>query len=271
MALAPDARDAPCRKGPRSADTGRMRVWCRGVRSRPGDPDRHKKCKGPAERRVTPLSPTGRLSTDSAMITRRAGRYSHASGTMPADLVCGTADDDGVCWGAGRAGRRAGPAVSGHRTRTGPRRAGAGRRPGLAGGRPPRGPTRLGPTGESVRPGSPRRRPREIRYGRWRAAGSPSPGGWPGGASSPSTWRGPATRRRTTYEPVRASVHEGDEVEPGEVLGVLEPPTAHCTGPCLHWGLRRGEAYLNPLSLLPSWLLWAGPSRLLRVDDVPAP
>jgi murein DD-endopeptidase MepM/ murein hydrolase activator NlpD len=76
---------------------------------------------------------------------------------------------------------------------------------------------------------------------------------------------------RTTYEPVRASVHEGDEVEPGEVLGVLEPPTAHCTGPCLHWGLRRGEAYLNPLSLLPPWLLRAGPSRLLRVDEAPVP
>jgi hypothetical protein len=78
---------------------------------------------------------------------------------------------------------------------------------------------------------------------------------------------------RTTFEPVRASVREGDEVEPGEVLGVLEPPTAHCAGACLHWGLRRGEAYpyLNPLSLLPPWLLRAGPSRLLRVDEVPLP
>ncbi|MEU1595303.1 M23 family metallopeptidase [Streptomyces sp. NPDC005708] len=76
---------------------------------------------------------------------------------------------------------------------------------------------------------------------------------------------------RTTYEPVRASVHEGDEVEPGEVLGALEPPTAHCAGPCLHWGLRRGEAYLNPLSLLPPWLLRTGPSRLLRVDEMPVP
>jgi murein DD-endopeptidase MepM/ murein hydrolase activator NlpD len=76
---------------------------------------------------------------------------------------------------------------------------------------------------------------------------------------------------RTTYEPVRASVHEGDEVAPGDVLGVLEPPTAHCAGPCLHWGLRRGETYLDPLSLLPPWLLRAGPSRLLPVDGVPVP
>ncbi|MFI0964613.1 peptidoglycan DD-metalloendopeptidase family protein [Streptomyces sp. NPDC021080] len=69
---------------------------------------------------------------------------------------------------------------------------------------------------------------------------------------------------RTTYGPVRASVHKGDEVVAGEVLGTLEAAGAHC-GPasCLHWGLRRGAAYLNPLSLLPPWLLDTGPSRLL--------
>ncbi|MGW1257362.1 peptidoglycan DD-metalloendopeptidase family protein [Streptomyces sp. NPDC002513] len=78
---------------------------------------------------------------------------------------------------------------------------------------------------------------------------------------------------RTTYEPVRASVRAGDTVRPGEVLGALEPPAAaaHCAGPCLHWGLLRGETYLDPLSLLPPWLLHAGPSRLLRVEGVPLP
>jgi murein DD-endopeptidase MepM/ murein hydrolase activator NlpD len=76
---------------------------------------------------------------------------------------------------------------------------------------------------------------------------------------------------RTTYEPVRAFVHQGDVVGAGEVLGVLEPPTAHCAESCLHWGLRRQDMYLNPLSLLPPWLLRAGPSRLLRVDRVPLP
>ncbi|PKT73647.1 peptidase M23 [Streptomyces populi] len=69
---------------------------------------------------------------------------------------------------------------------------------------------------------------------------------------------------RTTYGPVRASVHEGDEVLAGETVGTLEAGGAHC-GPtaCLHWGLLRGTAYLNPLSLLPPWLLDTGPSRLL--------
>jgi len=74
---------------------------------------------------------------------------------------------------------------------------------------------------------------------------------------------------RTTYEPVRASVRKGDEVTPGEILGELEPTPTHCTTPCLHWGLRRAETYLNPLSLLPPWLLNRGPSRLLPVFGVP--
>jgi murein DD-endopeptidase MepM/ murein hydrolase activator NlpD len=68
---------------------------------------------------------------------------------------------------------------------------------------------------------------------------------------------------RTTYEPVTAAVEEGEEVEPGEVIGTVEASGSHCTAPCVHWGLRRGEGYLNPLSLLPPWLLHRGPSRLL--------
>lgn len=70
---------------------------------------------------------------------------------------------------------------------------------------------------------------------------------------------------RTTYEPVTASVEEGAEVEPGEVIGTVDASGSHCTVTCVHWGLRRGEAYLNPLSLLPPWLLSRGPSRLLPV------
>lgn len=70
---------------------------------------------------------------------------------------------------------------------------------------------------------------------------------------------------RTTYEPVRASVHKGDEVTPGIPLGTLEPAT-HCATPCLHWGLLRAKTYLNPLALLPPWLLNRGPSRLLPLS-----
>lgn len=75
---------------------------------------------------------------------------------------------------------------------------------------------------------------------------------------------------RTTYEPVQASVRKGDEVTAGTLLGTLEPSPSHCRTACLHWGLRRGDTYLNPLSLLPPWLLSRGPSRLLPVPGHPA-
>ncbi|SNY14427.1 Peptidase family M23 [Paractinoplanes atraurantiacus] len=50
---------------------------------------------------------------------------------------------------------------------------------------------------------------------------------------------------RTTYEPVTASVARGDVVAGGAVIGALQ--AGH---PGLHWGLRRGELYLDPLALL---------------------
>ncbi|MGW7099173.1 M23 family metallopeptidase [Streptomyces sp. NPDC054838] len=55
---------------------------------------------------------------------------------------------------------------------------------------------------------------------------------------------------RTTYEPVRPLVAEGEEVGAGQVVAVLTQG-AHCAEPCLHWGLLAGETYLNPLALLP--------------------
>lgn len=76
---------------------------------------------------------------------------------------------------------------------------------------------------------------------------------------------------RTTYEPVRASVRKGDEVTAGQPLGTLEPTPSHCPATCLHWGLRRGKTYLDPLSLLPPWLLRPGPPVLLPVLGVPLP
>ncbi|MEU4655571.1 peptidoglycan DD-metalloendopeptidase family protein [Streptomyces sp. NPDC023723] len=76
---------------------------------------------------------------------------------------------------------------------------------------------------------------------------------------------------RTTYEPVRASVAKGDEVAAGDPVGTVETPGAHCPAGCLHWGLRRAGTYLNPLSLLPPWLLNGPPPRLLPVLGVPPP
>lgn len=79
------------------------------------------------------------------------------------------------------------------------------------------------------------------------------------------------TDLRTTYEPVRAMVEKGTEVTAGEVIGTVEASGSHCTATCVHWGLRRGDTYLDPLSLLPPWLLHRGPSRLLPVLGVPLP
>jgi murein DD-endopeptidase MepM/ murein hydrolase activator NlpD len=76
---------------------------------------------------------------------------------------------------------------------------------------------------------------------------------------------------RTTYEPVTPSVEKGEEVRAGDVVGTVEATGSHCPTTCIHWGLLRGETYLNPLALLPPWLLARGPSRLLPVLGVPLP
>lgn len=56
--------------------------------------------------------------------------------------------------------------------------------------------------------------------------------------------------RRTTYEPVRATVSVGAVVSTGAVIGRLEPGS-HCGArSCLHWGLIEGETYLDPLSMV---------------------
>jgi murein DD-endopeptidase MepM/ murein hydrolase activator NlpD len=59
--------------------------------------------------------------------------------------------------------------------------------------------------------------------------------------------------RRTTYEPVVASVEPGQAVGTGDVLGRLTLTDSHCfPAACLHWGLIRGEDYLDPLTLVGS-------------------
>jgi murein DD-endopeptidase MepM/ murein hydrolase activator NlpD len=64
---------------------------------------------------------------------------------------------------------------------------------------------------------------------------------------------------RTTYEPVSATVENGQSVLPGQVLGTLELAGSHCfPRACLHWGWIRGDSYLDPLLLV-----GGGPIRLL--------
>jgi murein DD-endopeptidase MepM/ murein hydrolase activator NlpD len=64
---------------------------------------------------------------------------------------------------------------------------------------------------------------------------------------------------RTTYEPVLAVVSAGDVVAAGQRIGTLAAGHPGCgMAACLHWGLRRGDEYLDPLQLLAP-----GPLRLL--------
>lgn len=56
---------------------------------------------------------------------------------------------------------------------------------------------------------------------------------------------------RTTYEPVVSDRRVGDVVAAGAEIGRLAAGHAGCpVEACLHWGLRRGPAYLDPLTLL---------------------
>jgi murein DD-endopeptidase MepM/ murein hydrolase activator NlpD len=56
---------------------------------------------------------------------------------------------------------------------------------------------------------------------------------------------------RTTYEPVDPAVGAGTRVDRGTLLGSLVAGHTGCpVDACLHWGLRRGETYLDPLALL---------------------
>ncbi|MGJ3192414.1 M23 family metallopeptidase [Paenarthrobacter sp. FR1] len=66
---------------------------------------------------------------------------------------------------------------------------------------------------------------------------------------------------RSSFEPVTSDLKPGDTVRKGQMVGMMEP--GHCwSGICLHWGVRRGDEYVNPLSFVadmrPSILLPLG-------------
>jgi murein DD-endopeptidase MepM/ murein hydrolase activator NlpD len=72
---------------------------------------------------------------------------------------------------------------------------------------------------------------------------------------------------RTTYEPVSSVVTAGQAVRAGEVVGLLAAGHPGCPATaCLHWGLRRGGTYLDPLALV-----GAARVRLLPLALPPAP
>lgn len=56
--------------------------------------------------------------------------------------------------------------------------------------------------------------------------------------------------RRSSFEPVDSQLPVGARVSRGEPIGTVTRPW-HCTTfPCLHWGVREGERYVNPLQFV---------------------
>ncbi|WAL69801.1 M23 family metallopeptidase [Amycolatopsis cynarae] len=56
---------------------------------------------------------------------------------------------------------------------------------------------------------------------------------------------------RTTYEPVAPTVAPGTQIFQGQPIGTVAPGHPGCPqAACLHWGVRRGGEYLNPLALI---------------------
>jgi murein DD-endopeptidase MepM/ murein hydrolase activator NlpD len=56
---------------------------------------------------------------------------------------------------------------------------------------------------------------------------------------------------RTTLEPVDSALSVGSAVVQGEPVATVAGTPGHCApATCLHWGVLRGEVYLDPLALV---------------------
>ncbi|GAA2728310.1 murein hydrolase activator EnvC family protein [Cellulomonas aerilata] len=65
---------------------------------------------------------------------------------------------------------------------------------------------------------------------------------------------------RSSLEPIVPGVTVGQRVIAGQVVATVAGTPGHCApATCLHWGLRRGETYLDPMR----WVLDRGPVVLL--------
>ena len=72
------------------------------------------------------------------------------------------------------------------------------------------------------------------------------------------------TGLRSSLEPVAASVTVGQSVSAGSVVGTVELRQSHCAPrACVHWGVRDGDDYLDPLDVLRGY----GPIRLLPLRE----
>lgn len=71
---------------------------------------------------------------------------------------------------------------------------------------------------------------------------------------------------RSSFEPVLSPLAPGTAVAAGQVVGQVAAAGGHCGSvPCLHWGVRRGTGYLDPLE----FVLDLRPSVLLPLSRKP--
>ncbi|MEP6649742.1 MAG: M23 family metallopeptidase [Lapillicoccus sp.] len=56
---------------------------------------------------------------------------------------------------------------------------------------------------------------------------------------------------RTTFEPVESELAVGTSVEKGQVVATIAGTPGHCApATCLHWGVLKGDTYLDPLTFV---------------------
>lgn len=68
---------------------------------------------------------------------------------------------------------------------------------------------------------------------------------------------------RSSFEPVSTALPVGSQVATGQAVATLSGVAGHCAPTsCLHWGVRRGEVYLDPLTLV-------GPVQVVLVPASP--
>lgn len=78
---------------------------------------------------------------------------------------------------------------------------------------------------------------------------------------------------RSSFEPVETTLIAGQPVAANSVIGTLAESYPHCPpSSCLHWGVRDGNEYINPLALVPGQgpvvLLTSARQTELRYQDL---
>lgn len=79
----------------------------------------------------------------------------------------------------------------------------------------------------------------------------------------------------SSFEPVDTELEIGDSVSQGQVIGTLSEDATHCDSQCVHWGVRKPDAWqigssVRDLYIDPAFLLgWSEPSILWPVHSDP--